>query len=94
MKGMLIAAELSVWAGVMPAEEQKLLEGMLLPLVPAADEDLPADIMTRVTRDKKSESGVLNVVLLRSIGKSVVKRISFSGIGAFLEDRNKINLRR
>ncbi len=63
-------------------------------MIPAANDDLPADIMTRVTRDKKSESGVLNVVLLRSVGKSFVKRISFSGIEAFLEDRNKVNFRK
>lgn len=89
MKGMLIASELSVWAGEMPVAEQRLLEETLLRLVPAADDDLPADIMTRVIRDKKSEKGVLNVVLLRSVGKSVVKRMSYSGIEAFLENRNK-----
>lgn len=89
MKGMLIAAELSVWAGEMPVAEQRILEETLLRLVPAADDDLPADIMTRVTRDKKSEKGVLNVVLLRSVGKSVIKRMSYSGIEAFLENRNK-----
>ncbi len=94
MKGMLIASELSVFTGEMPVTELRLLEGMLLPLVPAADDDLPADIMSRVIRDKKSETGVLNVVLLRSVGKSVVKRMSFSGIEAFLEDRNKINHRK
>jgi len=89
MKGMLIASELSVWTGVMPIEEQRLLEGILRPLVPTSDDDLPEDIMTRVSRDKKSVTGILNVVLLRSVGKSVVRRMPFSGIEAFLEDRNK-----
>jgi len=89
MKGMLIASELSVFAGEMPVAEQSLLEETLRQLVASADDDLPADIMTRITRDKKSETGSLNVVLLRSVGKAVVKRMSFQVIEAFLKNRNK-----
>jgi 3-dehydroquinate synthase len=89
MKGMLIASELSVYLGELPADEKRLLEEMLLRLIPVADGDLPEDIMTRVSRDKKSETGSLNVVLLRSIGQSVVRKLSLSGLEAFLESRIK-----
>lgn len=87
MKGMLIASELSVWAGEMPADDHKLLKDTLLRLITDSDTDLPPDIMTRITRDKKSVAGCLNVVLLRSIGKSVVRKMDASEIEAFLADR-------
>lgn len=89
MKGMLIASELSVHMGEMPTDEKRLLEEMLQRLIPASDGDLPEDIIARVSRDKKSETGRLNVVLLRSIGKSVIRKISLSGLKSFLESRIK-----
>ena len=87
MKGMIIASELSVRSGDMAQDEHRLLTGMLSKLKITPETDLPADIMTLIVRDKKSESGFLNVVLLRTVGKAFVRKIPFSDIGAFLAGR-------
>ncbi|HUW92838.1 MAG TPA: 3-dehydroquinate synthase family protein [Bacteroidales bacterium] len=92
MKGMIIASELSVWCGEMPLVEQRLLVKMMSQLTITSDDDLPADVMSLITRDKKSETGFLNVVLLRAIGKAVIRKIPFSEIEAFLGSRVKNNL--
>lgn len=60
MQGMLIAAELSVWTGDMPHAELKLLEVALAETGIKYDYELPANVVSLISRDKKSESGSLN----------------------------------
>jgi 3-dehydroquinate synthase len=87
MKGMIIASELSRWKGELPATEKKLLSDMISRLGVDETVILPADIKEKIAKDKKSETGHLNVVLLRSIGKAVIRKIPPGEIDAFLEGR-------
>ena len=81
-QGMLIAAELSVWTGELPHAELRLLEVALAETGMKYDYELPANVVSMISRDKKSESGSLNFVLLRSVGKAVVRKISSDGDGS------------
>lgn len=83
-QGMLIAAELSVWTGDMPHAELKMLELALAETGMKYDYELPANVVSLISRDKKSESGSLNFVLLRSVGEAVVRRISMTELEAFV----------
>ncbi|MDZ7636587.1 MAG: hypothetical protein U5L72_20085 [Bacteroidales bacterium] len=92
---MLIAAELSVWTGEMPHAELRMLEVALAETGVKYDYGLPANIVSLISKDKKSESGSLNVVLLRSVGRAVVRRISMTELEAFVnyyrESKKRVN---
>lgn len=91
MKGMAVASELSVWAGELQPVEHRLLLKMLSRLGIPTDEVLPPGIMDMIARDKKSTTGYVYAVLLRAIGKAVVRKISLSEIEHFLKSRNAEN---
>lgn len=84
-QGMLIAAELSVWTGEMPHAELRMLEVALAETGMKNDYELPANVVSLISKDKKNISGTLNVVLLRSVGKAVVRRISLTELTSFVD---------
>lgn len=83
-QGMLIAAELSLWVGEMPHAEMRMLEVAMEEMGMTHDYELPANVVSLMSKDKKSESGSLNFVLLRTVGKAVVRRISLTELEAFV----------
>lgn len=88
MKGMLVAADLSAWLGELSLVEYSLLSKMLARLGVTPEDDLPSNMLELVARDKKSRTGYVNAILLRSIGKAVIRKISLSEIDQFLKNRN------
>lgn len=88
-QGMIIAAELSVWKGEMPLSEFMLLNAELdkAGLLPGLR--LPANVSGMIARDKKGEADSLNFVLLRSVGRAIVKRLSLFEIKAFVDYYNE-----
>ena len=83
-QGMLIAAELSVWAGEMPHAEMRMLGIALAEMGMDHDYELPLNVVNLMAKDKKSVTGSMNFVMLRSVGKAVVRRISLTEMGAFV----------
>lgn len=83
-QGMIIAAGLSVWKGEMPHPELRLLEVTLEKTGMLTAYPLPAGVTGMVARDKKSQSGSVNFVLLRSVGKAIVRSISVTELQAFV----------
>ena len=84
IQGMLIAAELSVWVGEMPHSELKILEVTIAESGIRSDYELPANAVSLISRDKKSETGSVKIVLLQTVGKTVVRRLSLTVIEAFI----------
>ncbi len=84
-RGMIIAAGLSVWKGEMPYSELRMLEVAIAESGMESDYDLPADVINLISRDKKSEKGSVNFVLLRSVGKTIIRRIPLKELGAFVD---------
>ena len=71
--GMLVAAELGVARGVLPAADRERLAGLIMklgPLPPIADLDA-AQVVDAVGRDKKIVNGTLHYVLPAAIGRTV-----------------------
>jgi len=83
-RGMLLAAELSVWAGEMPNPELRMLEGVIGKTGMLPDLELPPNIVGMMSHDKKSEEGSVNMVLLRSVGRAVVRKLPLNEISAFV----------
>jgi len=92
-RGMVIAAELSGWAGELPHAEYRLLRVELEKAgLTGEEEELPPNVIGRIARDKKSEAGSVNVVLLRAVGKAIVRRLSLTELQAFVNYYNeKVN---
>lgn len=88
--GMIIAAELSLWKGVLPREEYYILKETLEKAGMSPVYRLPAGTESLLKRDKKSEGGVLNFVMLESVGKAVVKRVTSEEMLAFVTYYNNI----
>jgi 3-dehydroquinate synthase len=84
-QGMLIAAELSVWIGELPHAEFRMLEVALAETGMKSDYELPPNVVSLVSKDKKNISGSLNVVLLRSVGRAFVRNISLTELISFVE---------
>jgi len=83
MEGMLIASELSVWKGDLPHTEYRLLKSTLESAGVMNVHDLPEQIIRLITRDKKGEAEAVNMVLLQSIGKAVVRKMQINELEAF-----------
>jgi 3-dehydroquinate synthase len=83
-KGMLLAAELSVWTGDMPHSELRMLESLIEETGMLPELELPANIVGMISHDKKAEEGSINMVLLRAVGRAVVKRVPLRDISAFV----------
>lgn len=88
-QGMIIAAELSVWKGEMPHAELRLLQVALENAGMTGGYPLPSGVTAMIARDKKAESGSVNFVLLRSIGRAVVRKLSVTGLQAFVNYYNE-----
>ncbi len=88
-QGMLIAAELSVWKGEMPHAEYRLVSMILEKAGVLTGYPLPPGVVRLISRDKKSERGSVNLVLLRSVGKAVVRRLSLTEVQAFVSYYNE-----
>jgi 3-dehydroquinate synthase len=94
-EGMIIAAEMSVWTGDMPHSELRVLEGALEKAGMVQEHKLPPNIISLISRDKKSESGTINMVLLRSVGKAITKKMKLVDITDFInyyiDSNNRVN---
>ncbi len=80
-QGMAVAADLSVKRGLLSADEQRRIEGLLRQL------DLPVRLQTRPDRllealgkDKKRQGDLIHFVLLKGIGQAVVEPIPLQEI--------------
>lgn len=77
--GMNVAAGLSVQKGLLTKDEHsrllKVLTSLGLPVKPQIDPQKAIDAMKR---DKKREGDIIHFILLESIGKAVIKEISYS----------------
>lgn len=89
IQGMVIASELSVWTGEMPHAELKMLEVALAGTEMMPDYELPPNVVSLISKDKKSEGGSLNVVLLKSVGSAVVKKMSVTELAEFVDYYNE-----
>jgi 3-dehydroquinate synthetase len=85
MEGMLIASELSSWKGDLPHTEYRLLKSILESAGVMNVHKLPEQIIRLITRDKKGEADALNMVLLQSIGKAVVRKMPINELKAFTD---------
>ena len=83
-QGMMIAAELSVWKGEMPHAELRLLQVALENADMIGGYQLPAGVSSLIARDKKSEADSVNFVLLSSVGKAVIRKLSMTELQAFV----------
>ncbi len=88
-RGMVIAAELSVWTGEMPHAEYRLLSVELEKAGLFLKQELPPNVIVRIARDKKSEAGSVNAVLLRAVGNATVRRLSITELQAFINYYNE-----
>lgn len=88
-QGMMIAAELSVWKGEMPQTEYSLLVTALEKAGIVGRYPLPPEVAGMIARDKKGEAGAVNFVLLRSLGKAVVRRLPLTEVQAFVNHYNQ-----
>ena len=84
VQGMIIAGELSVWKGEMPHAELRLMQVALENAGMIGGYPLPAGVTSSIARDKKSESGSVNFVLLSSVGKAVTRKLSITELQAFV----------
>lgn len=85
MEGMLIASELSVWKGELPYTEARLLKSTLESAGVTNLHELPENIIRLIQKDKKSEAESVNMVLLQSIGKAVIRRLQITELQDFTE---------
>jgi 3-dehydroquinate synthase len=72
--GMLVAAELAVARGVMPAQDRDALHALIVkmgPLPPISDLDA-AQVVEAIARDKKVIDGTLHYVLPAGIGATLI----------------------
>ena len=83
MEGMSIASELSVWLHEMPLAELHIFEKVLEQAGLQEKHLLPADVVSMISKDKKSRAGYVSFVLLRSVGKAVIRKLTLSEIEAF-----------
>jgi 3-dehydroquinate synthase len=84
-EGMLVAAEMSVWTGDMPHSELKMLDGVMDKAGMMQEHELPTNIISLIARDKKSESGMINMVLLRSVGRAITRKMKLADIADFVK---------
>lgn len=94
MEGMLIASRLSVWSNELPLSELRIFEMVLEQAGFPGEHVLPVNAVSMISKDKKSQRGSVSFVLLRSVGKAVIRKLPVSEIGAFVsfysEDQKEI----
>jgi 3-dehydroquinate synthase len=84
MEGMLIASGLSVWANELPLSELRIFEKVLDEAGFPGEHLLPDSTASMISRDKKSQDGSVSFVLLRTLGKAVVRKLPLTEIEAFI----------
>ena len=92
-EGMLIAAEMSVWTGDMPHSELSMLEGAMSKAGIVNEHELPGNIINLISKDKKNESGTINLVLLRSVGKAITRKMKLVEVADFVKYYRESNRR-
>ena len=85
VEGMHIAARLSLWTGDMSPSELSMLEELMEKAGMTEEHKLPPGIISLIIKDKKSESGTINMVLLRSVGRAMVKRMKKDDLEDFVK---------
>jgi len=94
MEGMLIASRLSVWMNELPLAELRIFEKVLDQAGFPGEHALPGNAVSMISRDKKSQHGSVSFVLLRSLGKAVIRKLPVPEIDAFIryysEDRMEV----
>ena len=94
MEGMLIASRLSVWANELPLPELRIFEKVLEQAGFQGEHAIPGHAVSMISRDKKSRQGTVSFVLLRSVGKAVIRKLPVTEIEAFInyysQDNNEI----
>jgi 3-dehydroquinate synthase len=94
MEGMLIASRLSVWSNELPVAELRIFEKVLEKAGFSEEHVLPDNAVSMISKDKKSQGGSVSFVLLRSVGKAVIRKLPVSEIEAFVsfyrEDKKEI----
>lgn len=94
MEGMLIASRLSVWSNELPMSEMRIFEMVLEQAGFPGEHVLPGNTVSMISKDKKSQRGFVSFVLLRSVGKAVIRKLPVSEIEAFVsfysEDKKEI----
>lgn len=83
-QGMILAAELSAWKGVMKHSELKIISTALERAGLLPEMLMPANIVARIARDKKGESGSIDFILLESVGRAIIRRLSLTDIQEFV----------
>ena len=77
--GMIIANRLSVIQGILPEEEAKTIENCMKELgIPVHRELDYRGLLDAIMKDKKKEADRIHVVLLKEIGKAIVKSLPVS----------------
>ena len=85
--GMLVAAELSVRKGLLPAEGFERLRNLLAALKFSALIGLDrAGLIDAVHRDKKGVGETIHFILLEKIGRAVISPIDVSELEAFVNE--------
>jgi 3-dehydroquinate synthase len=95
--GMLVAADIAVTRGMLPAADRGALAALIAkmgPLPPVADIPI-ADILEAITHDKKIVAGQLHYVLPRAIGEcevvaDVTKAEIEKGLESLIPDRSSL----
>jgi 3-dehydroquinate synthase len=94
MEGMLIASRLSVWMNELPLAELRIFEKVLDQAGFPGEHTLPGNTVSMISKDKKSQHGSASFVLLRSLGKAVIRKLPVPEIDAFVsyysEDRMEV----
>lgn len=85
--GMVMAARLSYNMGLLPASDVDILQNLIKSAGLPYEMDLdPEIIFQNIRKDKKKSGEDIHVVLLDSIGKTLVKTISLSELKPMIDD--------
>jgi 3-dehydroquinate synthase len=85
MKGMMVASSLSVWSRELPPAELHMLKAVMKKTGAPLEKKLPANVMNMISKDKKGIEESIYVVLLRAIGKAVIRKLPLTEIEAFVK---------
>jgi len=85
--GMVMAAKLSVKLGSLKEDKAERLEKILLSLgLPVKTALSMDDLYTTLRKDKKRAGGMMNFILLRSLGEAYIQEIQLDKLEELLHD--------
>ncbi len=85
--GMRAAAQISVRKGLLPADEARRLEELLIKLeLPVVPEGRRQDLLAAMRKDKKREGAEIFFVLLKALGQAVVVPLSMQELEELTRD--------